>query len=314
MKDRLFIVVPLYNEEEVLRETAKRLKEKILSLIEADKISKDSKILFVNDGSKDSSWEMIKDLSIEDKVFKGICLSRNYGHQKALLAGLTIAKEYAEVIISIDADLQDDINAMDKMLDKYAEGFDIVYGVRSSRKKDSFLKRNTAFVFYKFMNLMGAEVVYNHGDFRLMSKRAVEELSKFEEVNLFLRGLVPMIGFKSTNIEYTRAERFAGGSKYPFTKMLAFAMDGITSLSIKPIIFIARLGLLIFFISLVALIYTIIKNFSGGTIVGWSSLMASIWLLGGLQLFAIGIIGEYIGKIYTETKHRPRYIISQKLL
>lgn len=310
----LYIVVPCYNEKEVLNETATRLKAKMLSLINEGKIGEHSRILFVDDGSKDSTWQTIQRLYNEDKIFCGICLSKNRGHQNALLAGLMTAKNLADAVISMDADLQDDIDAIDKMLDKYFEGFEVVYGVRSSRKKDSFFKRNLAFAFYKFMNIMGAEIVYNHADYRLMSKRVLEGLAEFKEVNLFLRGLVPMVGFKSTSIEYIRAERFAGKSKYHFGKMLAFAVDGITSLSIRPIILITRLGFTIFFISLVALIYTIIKNFLGGTILGWSSLMASIWLLGGLQLFAIGIIGEYIGKIYKETKHRPRYIISQTLL
>ncbi|MBQ9255293.1 MAG: glycosyltransferase family 2 protein [Bacteroidales bacterium] len=310
----LYIVVPCYNEKEVLRETAKRLKEKIYTLSDKNLISKESKILFVNDGSKDNTWEIIKSLHEEDKVFSGVCLSKNRGHQNALLAGLMTAKDYADVVISMDADLQDDINAVDDMIEKYSEGFDIVYGVRSSRKTDTFFKRNTALLFYKMMNLLGAETVYNHADYRLMTKRALEGLAEFEEVNLFLRGLVPMIGYKTTTVEYERAERFAGESKYPFKKMLAFAIDGITSLSIKPITLITRLGLFISCISLFALIYTLIKYFLNQTVLGWSSLMASVWLLGGLQLFAIGIIGEYIGKIYKETKRRPRYIISETLI
>lgn len=310
----LYIVVPCYNEKEVLRETAKRLKEKIYTLSDKNLISKESKILFVNDGSKDNTWEIITSLHEEDKVFSGVCLSKNRGHQNALLAGLMTAKDYADVVISMDADLQDDINAVDDMIEKYSEGFDIVYGVRSSRKTDTFFKRNTALLFYKMMNLLGAETVYNHADYRLMTKRALEGLAEFEEVNLFLRGLVPMIGYKTTTVEYERAERFAGESKYPFKKMLAFAIDGITSLSIKPITLITRLGLFISCISLFALIYTLIKYFLNQTVLGWSSLMASVWLLGGLQLFAIGIIGEYIGKIYKETKRRPRYIISETLI
>ncbi|MBQ9313302.1 MAG: glycosyltransferase family 2 protein [Bacteroidales bacterium] len=310
----LYIVVPCYNEKEVLRETAKRLKEKIYTLSDKNLISKESKILFVNDGSKDNTWEIITSLHEEDKVFSGVCLSKNRGHQNALLAGLMTAKNYADVVISMDADLQDDINAVDDMIEKYSEGFDIVYGVRSSRKTDTFFKRNTALLFYKMMNLLGAETVYNHADYRLMTKRALEGLAEFEEVNLFLRGLVPMIGYKTTTVEYERAERFAGESKYPFKKMLAFAIDGITSLSIKPITLITRLGLFISCISLFALIYTLIKYFLNQTVLGWSSLMASVWLLGGLQLFAIGIIGEYIGKIYKETKRRPRYIISETLI
>ncbi len=310
----LYIVVPCYNEQDIIKETAIILYNKISTLIENNKISSDSKILFVDDGSKDNTWQIIEELHKENQIFCGICLSRNKGHQNALLAGLMTAKDYADATISMDADLQDDVQTIDKMLDKYFEGYEVVYGVRSSRKKDTFFKRNSALIFYKIMKFLGTEIVCNHSDFRLMSKKSLEGLAEFKEINLFLRGLVPMVGYKSMSIEYKRKERFAGKSKYPFGKMLSFAIDGITSFSIKPIIFIARLGLVIFFVSLIALVYTIMKNFSGEVVLGWSSLMASLWLLGGLQLFAIGIIGEYIGKIYMETKQRPRYIISKRLL
>ncbi len=314
MKDTiLYIAVPCYNEKEVLNETAKRLEEKLQDLTKTEKISVKSRILFINDGSKDNTWEIIKDLHSKNNVFSGISLSRNRGHQNALLAGLMTAKEYADIVISMDADLQDDINAIDSMLEKYEQGFDIVYGVRSSRKKDSFFKRNTAIMFYRMMMFLGAETVYNHADFRLMSKRALEGLAEFKEVNLFLRGLVPMIGYPSATVEYERAERFAGESKYPLKKMIAFANDGITSLSIKPITLITRLGFIISSVSLLMLLYTLIIYLAGKTVTGWSSLILSIWFLGGLQLLAIGVIGEYIGKIYKETKQRPRYIISETL-
>lgn len=314
MKDTiLYIAVPCYNEKEVLNETAKRLEEKLQDLTKAEKISVKSRILFINDGSKDNTWKIIKDLHSKNNVFSGISLSRNRGHQNALLAGLMTAKEYADIVISMDADLQDDINAIDSMLEKYEQGFDIVYGVRSSRKKDSFFKRNTAIMFYRMMMFLGAETVYNHADFRLMSKRALEGLAEFKEVNLFLRGLVPMIGYPSATVEYERAERFAGESKYPLKKMIAFANDGITSLSIKPITLITRLGFIISSVSLLMLLYTLIIYLAGKTVTGWSSLILSIWFLGGLQLLAIGVIGEYIGKIYKETKQRPRYIISETL-
>ena len=313
MAKTLYIVIPCYNEQEVLNYTSEVLKPKLETLIKQDKISNDSKVLFVNDGSKDNTWQIIKDLS-RDNLFSGLSLSRNRGHQNALLAGLMTAKNYADIVISMDADMQDDINVIDKFIDKYNEGYDIVYGVRSSRKTDTFFKKNTALLFYKIMKHLGVETVYNHADYRLMSKRALEGLSKFEEVNLFIRGLVPMIGYKSTIVEYERKERYAGESKYPLKKMTAFAIDGITSLSIKPITIITWMGLIIFFLSLIALIYVLIIKLTGYVELGWSSIVVSIWLLGGLQLFAIGIIGEYIGKIYKETKHRPRYIIEENLL
>ena len=310
---KLYLVIPCYNEEAVLPETAKRLREKYDTLMSEGKISSDSKIVFVNDGSKDKTWELIKDLHESDPVFRGICLSRNKGHQNALMAGLMTGKDEGDAAISLDADLQDDINAIDAMVDKYAEGFEVVYGVRSSRKKDTFFKRTTAEGFYKLMKAMGVETVYNHADYRLMSARALNALAEFDEVNLFLRGIVPLVGFKSTEVTYERGERFAGESKYPLKKMLAFATEGITSMSVRPIRMIATLGLLVFLASIGVLIYSIIRKFTGDTVEGWAFLAVSIWALGGIQLLAIGVIGEYIGKIYLETKHRPKYIVSEYL-
>lgn len=310
---KLYLVIPCYNEEEVLPETSKRLKEKYTALMSAGKIDADSKIVFVNDGSKDRTWEMIRDLHKADPVFRGICLSRNKGHQNALMAGLMTVRSECDAAISMDADLQDDINAIDEMVDRYLEGFEVVYGVRSSRKKDTFFKRTTAQGFYKVMRAMGVETVYNHADYRLMSRRALEALSEFDEVNLFLRGIVPLVGFKSTEVTYERGERFAGESKYPLKKMLAFATEGITSMSIKPIRLITTLGFLVFLFSIGVLIYSIIRKFTGYTVPGWAFLAVSIWALGGIQLLAIGVIGEYIGKIYLETKHRPKFIVAEYL-
>lgn len=310
---KLYLVIPCYNEEAVLPETSKRLREKYDSLISAGKIAPDSKIVFVNDGSKDKTWEMICDLHKADPTFRGICLSRNKGHQNALMAGLMTVKSECDAAISMDADLQDDIGAIDAMVDKFAEGFEVVYGVRSSRKKDTFFKRTTAQGFYKVMKAMGVETVYNHADYRLMSRRALEALAEFDEVNLFLRGIVPLVGFKSAEVTYERGERFAGESKYPLKKMLAFATEGITSMSVKPIRMIATLGILVFLVSIGVLIYSIIRKFTGYTVPGWAFLAVSIWALGGIQLLAIGVIGEYIGKIYLETKHRPKFIISEYL-
>jgi glycosyltransferase involved in cell wall biosynthesis len=310
---KLYLVIPCYNEEAVLPETSRRLKEKYTALMEAGKISPDSRIVFVNDGSKDRTWEMIRELHAADPLFRGICLSRNRGHQNALLAGLMTVKGECDAAISMDADLQDDINAIDEMVDKYAEGYEVVYGVRSSRQKDTFFKRTTAQGFYRVMKAMGVETVYNHADYRLMSARALEALSEFEEVNLFLRGIVPLVGFKSTEVAYERGERFAGESKYPLRKMLGLATEGITSLSVKPIRMIAALGVLVFLVSLGVLIYSVIRKILGVTVPGWAFLAVSIWALGGIQLLSIGIIGEYIGKIYLETKRRPRFIISEYL-
>lgn len=310
---KLYLVIPCYNEEEVLPETSKRLREKYTALMSAGKIDADSKIVFVNDGSKDRTWEMICDLHKADPVFRGICLSRNKGHQNALMAGLMTVKGECDAAISMDADLQDDINAIDEMVDRYLEGYEVVYGVRSSRKKDTFFKRTTAQGFYKVMRAMGVETVYNHADYRLMSRRALEALSEFDEVNLFLRGIVPLVGFKSTEVTYERGERFAGESKYPLKKMLAFATEGITSMSIKPIRLITTLGFLVFLFSIGVLIYSVIRKFTGYTVPGWAFLAVSIWALGGIQLLAIGVIGEYIGKIYLETKHRPKFIVAEYL-
>lgn len=314
MKEILYLVIPCYNEQEVLHETAKRLLKKITTMIENEVISQESRILFVNDGSKDKTWSIIEELYFQNKIFSGINLSRNRGHQNALLAGLMTAKEYADIVISLDADLQDDINVIDEFVDQYYKGSDVVYGVRSSRKTDTFFKRTTALAFYKLMSGLGVDSVYNHADYRLMSKRALQGLSQFKEVNLFLRGMVPLVGYKYSIVEYERHERFAGESKYPLKKMIAFALDGITSLSIKPIRIITGLGFTIFFLSIVALIYSLVVNFIGNTITGWTSLTISIWMLGGIQLLSLGIIGEYIGKIYNETKQRPRFIISDKLI
>lgn len=310
---KLYLVIPCYNEEEVLPETSKRLKEKYTALMNEGKIDTDSKIVFVNDGSKDRTWEMIRELHESDPVFRGICLSRNKGHQNALMAGLMTVKSECDAAISMDADLQDDIDAIDGMVDRYREGYEVVYGVRSSRKKDTFFKRTTAEGFYKVMRAMGVETVYNHADYRLMSRRALEALSEFDEVNLFLRGIVPLVGFKSTEVTYERGERFAGESKYPLKKMLAFATEGITSMSIKPIRLITTLGFLVFLFSLGVLVYSIIRKFTGYTVPGWAFLAVSIWALGGVQLLAIGVIGEYIGKIYLETKHRPKFIVAEYL-
>ena len=307
----LYVVVPCYREEAVLPETAKRLGAKLRGLIAEGKISDRSRALFVNDGSKDRTWEIIQALHAEDHLFSGVNLSRNRGHQNALLAGLTTAARFADVTISMDADLQDDINAMDRMLDAYHAGCDVVYGVRSSRKTDTFFKRFTAEAFYKLMRGMGVDIVFNHADYRLMSRRAVEGLCEFHEVNLFLRGMVPLVGFISTTVEYERAPRFAGESKYPLKKMLAFALDGITSFSVKPLRLILSVGLVIFLLSIVMLLWTLIRRIAGHTVTGWASLMWSIWMIGGIQLLSLGVIGEYIGKVYGESKRRPRFIIER---
>ena len=309
----LYVVVPCYKEEEVLPETSKRLKAKLTALIAQGKISPRSRILFVNDGSKDRTWPIIEELHAQDRIFSGVNLSRNRGHQNALLAGLMTAVQYADMMVSMDADLQDDIDAMDRMIDAYHEGCDVVYGVRSSRKTDSFFKRFTAESFYKLMKAMGVDIVFNHADYRLMSRRAVEGLSQFKEVNLFLRGIVPQIGYSWTTVEYERAKRFAGESKYPLKKMLSFAFDGITSFSVKPLRLILFLGAVIFALSLVMLLWTLIRWIAGATVSGWASLMCSIWMIGGIQLLALGVIGEYIGKVYSETKARPRFIIERVL-
>lgn len=310
----LYIVVPCYKEQEVLPETSRRLREKIKTLIAQGKISGKSRVMFVNDGSQDDTWPIIRRLhEQEPDVFSGVNLSRNRGHQNALLAGMLTAVNYADMIVSMDADLQDDVNAVDAMVDAYHEGYEIVYGVRSKRAKDTFFKRFTAEGFYKVMKALGVDIVFNHADYRLMSRRAVEGLAQFTEVNLFLRGIVPQIGYKWTTVSYERAERFAGESKYPLKKMLAFAADGITSFSVKPIRLVFSAGVIVFLISIVMLLYALIGKLAGHTEAGWTSLMASIWLLGGIQLLGLGIVGEYIGKIYNETKRRPRFIIESVL-
>ena len=313
MGDILYIVVPCYNEEEVLPETARRLKEKMEALIAAGRISEESRVLFVNDGSRDRTWAIIEELHKGDRRFSGVNLTRNRGHQNALLAGLMTAKDRADMVVSMDADLQDDIGAVDAMVEQYYAGCDIVYGVRSSREKDTFFKRFTAEGFYRVMNFLGAETVFNHADYRLMSKRALEGLAQFKAVNLFLRGIVPMIGYTTGTVEYERGERFAGESKYPLKKMLSFAMEGITSLSTKPIRYITLLGFLVFVVSLLMLVYSIVRWAHGATVIGWASVICSVWAIGGLILLALGVIGEYIGKIYLETKERPRFLIKEVL-
>ncbi|MCH5324809.1 MAG: glycosyltransferase family 2 protein [Eubacterium sp.] len=311
MQNILYIVVPCYNEEPVLAETSSRLKIKMTALIDAGRISDKSRVLFVDDGSRDKTWEIIEGLHNTDSLFAGVKLSRNRGHQNALLAGLMTAKERADITISMDADLQDDIEAIDQFLDKYEDGCDIVYGVRSSRKKDTAFKRGTANMFYNFMRLLGVDIINNHADYRLISKRALEALSEFKEVNIFLRGIVKQIGFKSDIVYYERSERFAGESKYPLKKMLSFAFDGITSFSIKPIRMVTVVGFLVFLVSLGFIIYAIVQGLLGHSEAGWSSLFCSIWFLSGIQIMAIGVVGEYIGKIYMEVKERPKFIIDK---
>ncbi|WP_294406141.1 glycosyltransferase family 2 protein [uncultured Ruminococcus sp.] len=313
MAEIMYIVIPCYNEEEMLPITAKEIMKKMDALTAAGKISPKSKVMFVDDGSKDKTWQIISQLNSMSDMFTGVKLSRNKGHQNALLAGLMTAKNYADIIVSMDADLQDDINAIDGFLEKRAEGCDIVYGVRSSREKDTAFKRNTAQAYYKILEKMGVEITYNHADYRLMSKRAVEALAEFKEVNLFLRGLVPMVGYKSDIVTYVRNERVAGESKYPLKKMISFAVEGITSLSVKPIRFITTIGIIVFLVSLIMLLYFLITWAVGSTVRGWASTITSVWAIGGLQLLAIGIIGEYIGKIYLETKARPKFIIEKNL-
>jgi glycosyltransferase involved in cell wall biosynthesis len=306
----LYIVIPCYNEQEVLPITAPMFLQKINDLAAAGKISPESRVLFVNDGSKDRTWEIICDLAARDPHYAGICQSRNRGHQNAVLAGLMEAKSRCDITISIDCDGQDDINAMDAMVDAYRDGCDVVYGVRSKRETDTFFKRFTAESFYKILNAMGAEVVFNHADYRLMSARVLEEFARFREVNLFLRGMVPLVGFKSTCVTYERHERIAGESHYPLSKMLALAFDGITSLSIKPIRFITGFGVFVALVSFIGVLWAVIEAALGLTVSGWASMTSIICFVSGVQLICLGVIGEYIGKIYLESKHRPRYIIS----
>ena len=309
---RLFIVIPCYNEEAVLPITAPMFRDKLLSLTQQGKISPDSRVLFVNDGSKDNTWNLIRQLAKEDEHYTGICLSRNRGHQNALLAGLMEAKDKCDITISIDCDGQDDINAMDAMVDEYLTGAEIVYGVRSKRDTDTFFKRFTAESFYKVMKWMGADTVFNHADYRLVSSRALKEFANFREVNIFLRGMFPLVGFKSTCVYYERHERIAGESHYPLKKMLALAFDGITSLSIKPIRIITGLGVFISLAAFALIIYALVSYFTGNVVSGWASSLIVTCFLGGIQLICLGVIGEYVGKIYMETKARPRFIISQR--
>ena len=313
MNNVLYVVIPCYNEEEVLPETTRRLKEHMSGLIAAGKISPKSHVVLVNDGSKDKTWELITQIHESDPLFSGVCLSRNRGHQNALLAGLMTVRDMADMYISMDADLQDDINAMDAMVDKFLEGYDVVYGVRSKREKDSFFKRFTAEGFYKLINAMGGEVVFNHADYRLLSNRALNALSGYKEVNLFLRGIIPMIGYKSTVVTYERGERFAGESKYPLKKMLSFAADGITSLSSKPLKLITVVGFISLFLSFALLVFSVIRAICGYTMLNWKIPTISIWAACGLILIGMGIVGEYVGKIYLETKGRPRYFIESFL-
>jgi len=307
---KVYFVIPCFNEEEVLPFTVETMSKKIEELIKKKMLSEESKVIFVDDGSRDNTWNIIKDVS-RDKRFGGIKLSRNCGHQNALIAGMSYAVKFADCIITLDADLQDDINVIEEFIRKYKEGYEIVYGVRSSREVDSFFKRVTAEGFYKLMKVFGVEIIYNHADYRLMSKRAVEYLLKFEERNLFLRGIIPLIGLKSTIVYYKRLERIAGKTKYPLKKMIAFAFEGITSFSIKPIKYITATGFLMFFLSLIIFVYAMVQKIKGNAVAGWTSLAISIWFIGGLQLVALGLIGEYIGKIYKEVKRRPLFLIEE---
>ncbi len=312
MKPTLYMVIPCYNEEKVLPITAPLFLEQLKSMQSKNLISTESKILFVNDGSKDKTWEIITNLSAENNSFVGIAQSRNRGHQNAVLAGLLDSMDKCDITISIDCDGQDDISVMTQMVEEYLSGSEVVYGVRSSRKTDTFFKRATAEGFYKFLNFMGAEVVFNHADYRLISAKVLKEFANFKEVNLFLRGMVPLVGFKSSSVYYERKERFAGESHYPLRKMLVLAIDGITSLSVKPLRLISTLGILMSIVSIFGLLWAIISKFLGFTEVGWASIVAAICLLSSIQLICIGIIGEYIGKIYMEVKNRPRFIISER--
>lgn len=305
----LYLVIPCYNEEEVLADTAGKLDKKMKELMAEGLIDVKSRIIFVNDGSMDLTWKIIEDLHNKDTLFGGINLTRNRGHQNALLAGLMTVKDDADIVISLDADLQDDINVFDEMLRKNNEGYDVIYGVRNDRKKDSFFKRHTAQMFYKLTNKLGGDLIYNHADFRLMSRRALEGLAQFEEVNLFLRGIVPLIGYPSTIVEYERKERLAGKSKYPLRKMMSFAIEGITSLSIKPMRFVTGMGIFVFLVSIAMMIYAFVSYFTGRVVAGWTSILISVWAIGGMVLLGLGIVGSYIGKIYLETKKRPRYIV-----
>ena len=312
MAPRLYIVIPCYNEQEVLPITAPMVLEKITTLAAKGKISEDSRVMFVNDGSRDNTWEIIKELAEKDEHYVGICQSRNRGHQAAVLAGLMEAKDLCDITISIDCDGQDDINAMDEMVDAYLDGCEVVYGVRSSRQTDTFFKRFTAEGFYKVLAAMGVEVIFNHADYRLISSRVLHEFANYKEVNLYLRGMVPLVGFKSTSVSYSRAERIAGESHYPLKKMIALAVDGITSLSVKPLRMIMGFGIFVAFVSFIGVIWALITALIGHSVSGWASMTCIICFVSGVQLICLGIIGEYIGKIYMESKQRPRYIISER--
>jgi glycosyltransferase involved in cell wall biosynthesis len=312
-KPILYLIIPCFNEEEVLPISAKKLNKKISQLIKSKKISSESKILFIDDGSKDSTWKIISDLQKDNNLFAGLLLSRNFGHQKALLSGLETAQQHCDFTISLDADLQDDVKVIDKFIESYENDDQICYGVREDRENDSFLKKATAEGFYNFMNKLGVELIFNHADCRMMTARAIRALSEYKEVNLFLRGLVPMVGFQSSMVTYKRQVRQAGKSKYPLKKMLSFAFDGLTSFSVKPIRFIFFLGILIFCVSILMSFYSLIRYFGGQTVSGWTFLSISIWLLAGVQMLSLGILGEYLGKIYAETKHRPRYLVAEKI-
>ena len=310
----VYFVIPCYNEEEVLPETVKRLSEKLEHLISDGIASKESRMLFVDDGSKDKTWELIEKFSSDNKYVGGVKLSRNRGHQNALLAGLMTARGKCDCVISLDADLQDDIGVIDEFVLKYQDGCEVVYGVRSSREKDTAFKRGTAQGYYKFMAALGVEIVYNHADYRLLGSRALDALAEYKEVNLFLRGIVPLIGFRSDYVYYERSERFAGESKYPLKKMIRFAVDGITSFSVKPLKIISNAGIIICILSFIFFIYAIVSVITGSSVAGWASLMCSIWFLGGIQMLGIGIVGTYVGKIYSESKHRPRFIIDKTII
>lgn len=310
----IYFVIPCFNEQEVLPETIKEMTEVVTSLIEKGKAANKSRMLFVDDGSKDKTWEIIKDYSETNNLVCGVKLSRNRGHQNALLAGLMTAKDLSDAVISLDADLQDDVGAIEEFVDKFIDGFDIVYGVRKSRKTDTKFKRGTAHSFYRLMNKLGVETVSDHADYRLMSKRALDGLSEFHEVNLFLRGMVPLLGFKSTYVYYERHERFAGSSKYPLKKMINFAVDGITSFSVVPLRIISGIGMAVSLFSIFVLIYALVAKLTGNTSVGWATIIGSIWLIGGVQLMCIGILGEYLGKVYKEVKARPHYLIDEAII
>lgn len=307
----VFLVIPCYNEEAVLPETVKRLTDKLNSMIESGRADRKSRMLLVDDGSKDKTWELISRFSDENELVSGIKLAHNRGHQNALLAGLMTARESCDCAISLDADLQDDIEVLDQFVDKFTEGCDVVYGVRNKRETDTFFKRATALGFYKFMQILGVDIVFNHADYRLMSRRALEALSEYRETNLFLRGIVPLIGYRSDYVYYDRHDRFAGESKYPLKKMISFALDGITSFSVKPLKIISNLGILVSILSVIGLLYALISHFTGNTVAGWTAIICSIWLLGGIQLLCLGVVGGYVGKLYSEVKARPRYRIEE---